>query len=62
MKSPHVNRRQLLQGMSAATLGVMGASLIGSKASFAVEGRTLKVRNDGDIRNLDPATRGGWYD
>jgi len=62
MKLPHLNRRRVLQGLSAATLGAVGASLLGTRASFAVDGRTLRIRNDGDIRNLDPATRGGWYD
>lgn len=62
MTAPLFNRRQMLKTLTAATAGVVGASLIGSKASFAIEGKTLKIRNDGDIRNLDPATRGGWYD
>jgi peptide/nickel transport system substrate-binding protein len=62
MKSPVLNRRQMLKTLSAATLGVVGSGLLGSRASFAIEGKTLKIRNDGDIRNLDPATRGGWYD
>lgn len=62
MIAPILNRRQMLKTLTAATAGVVGASLLGSKASFAIEGKTLKIRNDGDIRNLDPATRGGWYD
>jgi peptide/nickel transport system substrate-binding protein len=62
MKSPVLNRRQVLKTLSAATLGIVGSNLVGSKAAFAIEGKTLKIRNDGDIRNLDPATRGGWYD
>jgi peptide/nickel transport system substrate-binding protein len=62
MKSPILTRRQMLQTLSAATLGAVGSSVFGSNASFAIEGKTLKIRNDGDIRNLDPATRGGWYD
>ncbi|MGQ9368286.1 ABC transporter substrate-binding protein [Azospirillum sp. ST 5-10] len=62
MISPLLHRRQMLKALSAATLGAAGPSLLGGRAAFAVEGRTLKIRNDGDIRNLDPATRGGWYD
>lgn len=62
MKTPILNRRQMLKVLSAATLGAVGSSLLGAKASLAIEGKTLKIRNDGDIRNLDPATRGGWYD
>lgn len=62
MKSPVLDRRQLLKTLSAATLGAVGTSLVGTGAAFAIEGKTLKIRNDGDIRNLDPATRGGWYD
>jgi peptide/nickel transport system substrate-binding protein len=62
MKSPELSRRQLLKTLGAATLGAVGANLLATKASFAVDGRTLKIRNDGDIRNLDPANRGGWYD
>jgi peptide/nickel transport system substrate-binding protein len=62
MKSPELTRRTLLKTLGAATLGAVGASLFATKASFAVDGRTLKIRNDGDIRNLDPANRGGWYD
>ncbi|WP_445678880.1 ABC transporter substrate-binding protein [Radicibacter daui] len=62
MKTSRFNRRQILKSMSAATLGVAGASLLGKNSAFAIEGKTLKIWNDGDIRNLDPATRGGWYD
>lgn len=62
MKSPQFSRRQMLKTLGAATLGAVGANLLSSKASFAVDGKTLKIRNDGDIRNLDPASRGGWYD
>ncbi len=48
---------------SAATLSAgPDPACSGAAASFAIEGKTLKIRNDGDIRNLDPATRGGWYD
>lgn len=57
-----LDRRTLLKTLGIATLGALGANLLGTGASFAVEGKTLKIRNDGDIRNLDPATRGGWYD
>jgi len=62
MKSPQLSRRQMLKTLGAATLGAVGANLLASKASFAVDGKVLKIRNDGDIRNLDPANRGGWYD
>ncbi len=62
MKSPELSRRTLLKTLGAATLGAVGANLFATKASFAVDGKTLKIRNDGDIRNLDPANRGGWYD
>lgn len=62
MKSPEPSRRTLLKTLGAATLGAVGANLFATKASFAVDGKTLKIRNDGDIRNLDPANRAGWYD
>lgn len=57
-----LNRRRVLQGLGAASLGTIGASLLGARASFAVDGKTLRIRNDGDIKKLDPATRGGWYE
>jgi peptide/nickel transport system substrate-binding protein len=59
MKPDYLNRREILKALGAAAIGT---ALLSQRAAFAVEGKVLKIRNDGDIRNLDPATRGGWYD
>jgi peptide/nickel transport system substrate-binding protein len=56
-----LSRRRLMQFIGAAGLSVPASGLL-SGAVFAQEGKVLKIRNDGDIRRLDPATRGGWYD
>ncbi len=62
MSEVTLSRRRLMQYMAAAGLSVPAASLIDARASFAQDGKVLRIRNDGDIRRLDPATRGGWYD
>ncbi|MFE3838503.1 ABC transporter substrate-binding protein [Pseudogemmobacter sonorensis] len=56
-----LSRRRLMQFLGAAGLSVPAAGFLSGEA-FAQEGKVLKIRNDGDIRRLDPATRGGWYD
>jgi peptide/nickel transport system substrate-binding protein len=38
------------------------AALAGRHTKTTVSGRILRIQNDGDIRNLDPANRPGWYD
>ncbi|MBP0615904.1 ABC transporter substrate-binding protein [Jiella mangrovi] len=57
-----MNRRTILKSLAIGTAGLIGADMLGPKAAFAIEGKTLKIRNDGDIRNIDPAMRSGWYD
>ncbi|MEL5877069.1 ABC transporter substrate-binding protein [Cereibacter sphaeroides] len=56
-----LSRRRFVQTAAAAGLLIPAAGLVPG-AAFAQEGRILRIRNDGDIRRLDPATRGGWYD
>ncbi len=61
MKSPELSRRTRAKTLGAATLGAVGANLFATRR--ACGGRQdARIRNDGDIRNLDPANRGGWYD
>lgn len=56
-----LSRRRFVQTAAAAGLLIPAAGLVPG-AAFAQEGRILRIRNDGDMRRLDPATRGGWYD
>lgn len=58
----NVTRRQLMQRLGAGGLALAAGSLMDAGATFAQEGKVLRIRNDGDIQRLDPATRGGWYD
>ncbi len=55
-------RRQVVQRMGAGGLAVAVGNLAATGATFAQEGRVLKIRNDRDIARLDPALRGGWYE
>ncbi|QQA41731.1 ABC transporter substrate-binding protein [Pelagovum pacificum] len=57
-----LNRRQLMKTLGAGGLAMSAGNLLAVGAAISQEGRTLRIRNDGDIRRLDPATRGGWYD
>ncbi|AJE48465.1 ABC transporter substrate-binding protein [Celeribacter indicus] len=58
----NLNRRQVVQALGAGGLALSAGNFIGAGAAIAQDGTTLRIRNDGDIRRLDPATRGGWYD
>ncbi|WP_373352808.1 ABC transporter substrate-binding protein [Pseudoroseicyclus sp. CXY001] len=62
MTEINLTRRQLMQRLGAGGLALSAGSLFSAGAAFAQDGTTLRIRNDGDIRRLDPATRGGWYD
>ncbi|WP_116132275.1 ABC transporter substrate-binding protein [Tropicimonas sp. IMCC34043] len=57
-----INRRDLMRRLGAGGLALSASSLLGAGAVISQEARVLRIRNDGDIRRLDPATRGGWYD
>lgn len=57
-----VTRREVMQRLGAGGLALAAGSLMDAGALFAQEGKVLRIRNDGDIQRLDPATRGGWYD
>lgn len=57
-----ITRRQAMQRLGAGGLAVAVANLAGTQAVFAQENKVLKIRNDGDMERLDPASRGGWYD
>ncbi|MBD1588203.1 peptide ABC transporter substrate-binding protein [Pseudomonas sp. C2L12B] len=63
MTGPSMNRREILKAMSVAAVGLSCSMVMGGRQlAFAAEGKVLKVQNDQDITNLDPALRGGWYD
>jgi len=62
MTATLMNRRDVMRNLGAGGLTLGLASLAGPRALFAQDGRTLIIRNERDISNLDPAMRGGWYD
>ncbi|WP_439814045.1 ABC transporter substrate-binding protein [Zavarzinia sp. CC-PAN008] len=55
-----LDRREVLTALAALGLG---ASALGrAQAVMAQDLKILRVQNDTDIQNLDPALRHGWYD
>ncbi|PIJ49405.1 peptide ABC transporter substrate-binding protein [Erwinia sp. OLTSP20] len=61
-----MNRRELLKAMAVLAAGASGSMLLpgGLRMAVAAESgqKILRVQNDQDITNLDPANRSGWYD
>jgi peptide/nickel transport system substrate-binding protein len=57
-----IDRRRLMALMAGA--GVAAGQMVvgGRRMAFAASDKVLRIQNDGDITNLDPANRGGWYD
>ncbi|TCV98389.1 peptide/nickel transport system substrate-binding protein [Biostraticola tofi] len=66
MKGPLMNRRELLKTMAILAAGASSSALLpgGIRMASAADGaqKILRVQNDQDITNLDPANRSGWYD
>jgi peptide/nickel transport system substrate-binding protein len=62
MTEAGIDRRTMLSILAGA-LSLGGTAAFGdARTSFTAAGRILRVQNDSDIRNLDPANRHGWYD
>jgi peptide/nickel transport system substrate-binding protein len=60
MRRIRLDRRRFL---ALAAGGGLGAGLLpAGRTASAAEGRILRVQNDEDVENLDPANRHGWYD
>ncbi|WP_213993499.1 ABC transporter substrate-binding protein [Sodalis sp. dw_96] len=60
-----MNRRELIKTMAILAAGVSSSLVIGGQTlAFAADNKNkiLRVQNDQDITNLDPANRSGWYD
>ena len=62
MNFDRIDRRQLM-ALLAGTTAAAGTLMVGGRRlAFAAGSKVLRIQNDGDIRNLDPANRNGWYD
>ncbi|WP_406703840.1 hypothetical protein [Sodalis sp.] len=65
MKGLSMNRRELIKTLAVLAAGVSGSLVVGGQRRvFAADSqnKVLRVQNDLDITNLDPANRSGWYD
>ncbi len=66
MSGPSMNRRNLLKTMAILAAGVSSSVLLPGGLRLAMADsngqKILRVQNDQDITNLDPANRSGWYD
>jgi len=68
MKGPVMNRRDVLKTIAILAAGASGSVLLpgGWRMAYGAgdegDAKILRVQNDEDITNLDPANRSGWYD
>ncbi|WP_279386606.1 ABC transporter substrate-binding protein [Sodalis glossinidius] len=65
MKGLSMNRRELIKTLAVLAAGASGSLVVGGQRRvFAADShnKVLRVQNDLDITNLDPANRSGWYD
>lgn len=62
MRIDMIDRRRLMALMAGAGAAAGTMAVGGSRLAFAAANKVLRIQNDGDIKNLDPANRSGWYD